>query len=217
MQILAHRGFWKVASEKNTYESIRKAFEYEFGIETDIRDYQGKLVISHNVADGSCMEAEDMFKCYKELGCCAQLALNVKADGIQPLLAPLLQKYQIQNYFLFDMSIPELVVNEREQLKYYTRHSDIERECVMYDKACGVWLDCFYDRSWLSETIIEKHVSSRKRMCIVSPELHGYEYMAVWEMIKKNGYHKNDQISLCTDKPEEARRYFYEQNKSCIV
>lgn len=210
MQILAHRGLWVVESEKNTFKSISKAFECGFGIETDIRDYNGKLVISHNIAETGCLEVEEVFAYYQDMGLKKQLALNVKADGIQEILKPLLEKYDIKNYFLFDMSVPELVVNQREHLIYYTRHSDIEHECVLYDKASGVWLDSFYDKNWLSEHIIKQHIDNNKKICIVSPELHGYEYQKMWEMIKINKYHTHELVSLCTDKPEEARRYFNE-------
>ena len=38
MKILAHRGFWMNESEKNSREAIKRAFDYGFGIETDLRD-----------------------------------------------------------------------------------------------------------------------------------------------------------------------------------
>ena len=48
MKILSHRGYWKEEKEKNTIDAVRKAFDHGFGIESDIRDLDGKLVISHN-------------------------------------------------------------------------------------------------------------------------------------------------------------------------
>ena len=51
MKILSHRGYWKEEKEKNTIDAVRKAFDHGFGIESDIRDLDGKLVISHNPAD----------------------------------------------------------------------------------------------------------------------------------------------------------------------
>ena len=38
MIILAHRGYWKKLSERNTEEALKKAFEKGYGIESDIRD-----------------------------------------------------------------------------------------------------------------------------------------------------------------------------------
>lgn len=209
MRILAHRGRWKRPEEKNTMESLTGAFAHGFGIETDIRDYEGRLVISHNVADKDAPLAEDLFQAYREAGGAVTLALNVKADGIQPLLEPLLEKYGIREYFLFDMSVPELIVNEARGLRYYTRHSDVEESCVMYDRASGVWMDSFYDENWLRTDLIAAHLRAEKEVCIVSPELHGKAYQETWKMLKESGLTGTDALLLCTDCPDEAREYFY--------
>ena len=50
MKILAHRGAWNTSDEKNTVLAIKRAFCHGWGIETDVRDYCGKLVISHDIA-----------------------------------------------------------------------------------------------------------------------------------------------------------------------
>ena len=52
--ILAHRGFWTEPAEKNSREALERAFREGFGIETDIRDRNGALVVSHDppVGDG---------------------------------------------------------------------------------------------------------------------------------------------------------------------
>lgn len=209
MEILAHRGMWMIEEEKNSYKAIKRAFENGFGIETDIRDYCGRLVISHNIADESCIEVEDVFRTYKELGCGASLALNVKADGIQNLLIELLEKYSIDNYFLFDMSVPEMVVNRHLNLNYYTRQSDIEKECILYDDAKGIWLDSFYDSCILDVKKIMRHIDSGKVVTIVSEELHGRNQAEMWKNLKRTGLHESKKIKLCTDKSTEARRFFY--------
>ena len=49
IQIISHRGFWKNDEEKNTLEAFQKSFSNGFGIETDIRDLDGRIVISHDV------------------------------------------------------------------------------------------------------------------------------------------------------------------------
>lgn len=208
MKIIAHRGYWKGESERNSIMALRRALEEGYGFESDFRDHDGRLVISHNIADESCHDAEEIFRYYKEIGCISQLAINVKADGIQNLLEKLISEYHISNYFLFDMSIPELVVNNDRGLKFYTRHSDVEEYCVMYDEADGVWLDSFYDDNWLTLEIIESHIQKGKPVCIVSPELHQKDYARVWNMLKDNNFHKNELMSLCTDIPDKAKEFF---------
>lgn len=212
MKIIAHRGFWQKIEEKNTLTAIKRAFKNGFGIETDVRDYNGELVISHNIANETCFTLEDVFKIYQELKTDVDLAINIKADGLQELLKNLIVKYNIKNYYLFDMSIPEMVVNEREGLKFLTRNSDIESLPVLYEKANGVWLDAFYDLNWLSIDKILKHIRNNKVVFIVSPELHGQAYNEFWNTLKQNNIHLMDKVFLCTDMLEKAEEFFYGKN-----
>ena len=55
MKILSHRGYWKTAEEKNTATAMHRSFSLGFGTETDVRDYNGKLVISHDIPDSSAI------------------------------------------------------------------------------------------------------------------------------------------------------------------
>lgn len=208
MELLAHRGLWQDICEKNTITSIQKAFEQGYGIETDIRDYDGSLVISHNIADKGCILLSDVLSLYKRMGMNTRLALNVKADGLQYLLKEELDKYEIENYFVFDMSIPEQVVYHRQKFTYFTRQSDIEQKCVQYEDADGIWLDSFYDDSWITQQIIKNHIKQGKRVCLVSPELHGKSYQNIWALIKENQLHMEPSFILCTDITNKAREYF---------
>ena len=212
MQILAHRGLWNKNEEKNRLDVLKKALEKGYGIETDIRDYEGELVISHNIAEANSPKLESLLEYYHDIRCKEILALNVKSDGIQEKLTELLNKYSIHNYFLFDMSVPEMVVYRERKLAYYTRHSDIERECVLYGDSDGVWLDSFYDYSWLTEDDIMMHLNDGKKVCLVSPELHGRDYYEMWFMLKTTGLYLNDELQICTDKVEECKVYFYGEN-----
>ena len=56
MYILSHRGFWLSPNEKNLEIAFRRSFEAGFGVETDIRDYQGRLVIAHDIASKEDMD-----------------------------------------------------------------------------------------------------------------------------------------------------------------
>src|SRR3546814_1451366 len=85
MQILAHRGFWNVPEEKNSWTAIERAFASGFGIETDIRDQHGRLVISHDPPSGRCIDFQDVLALHRRHGAPGPMALNVKADGLQGL------------------------------------------------------------------------------------------------------------------------------------
>lgn len=209
MEFLAHRGMWKSLDEKNSLDSLKKAISAGYGIETDLRDRDGRLVVSHDISTPDSYEFENFLKYYKSKSSSLPLALNIKADGLQKILVPLIEQYDISNYFLFDMSIPEFVVNVAKGLRSFTRNSDIESECVLYEKASGVWLDSFYDDKWLTMKTILHHLHNGKTVCIVSPELHGWDKEPMWRMLKSNIDILKDDTYLCTDHPEEARRYFY--------
>lgn len=208
MEILAHRGLWNSISDKNSIVSLCYAFESGFGIETDIRDYNGKIVISHDIPTSKSPDLEVFFKMVNEKRYQNTMALNIKSDGLQIELKKLLKKYNINNYFVFDMSVPEEVVYRRDGIKYFTRHSDVERMCVLYKDCFGVWMDSFFDECWLSEEKIKTHIKNGKKIGIISPEIHGYKNDRVWDLIKKLSYDYGDSIMLCTDCCNEAKEFF---------
>src|SRR3546814_4935266 len=117
MQILAHRGFWNVPEEKNSWTAIERAFASGFGIETDIRDQHGRLVISHDPPSGRCIDFQDVLALHRRHGAPGPMALNVKADGLQGLFtaefagAPT----NADDYFFFDMSIPDALGYRSEE------------------------------------------------------------------------------------------------------
>ena len=119
MIILAHRGFWLQAGEKNTRASFIRSFENRFGVETDIRDSAEEIFISHDMAKGNEMTVDDFFKLYNSYDPVFPLALNVKADGLCKMMADKLLKNKINNYFFFDMSLPDALGYIKEGLKIF--------------------------------------------------------------------------------------------------
>ncbi len=208
MQIIAHRGIWKEECEKNSLESLSNALKKVYGVETDIRDYNGEIVISHGMPTNRKVLLSRLFDIYNGIHLDNLLALNIKADGLQKKLKVLIEKYNIKNYFLFDMSIPEMVCYKSEKMRFYTRQSDIESECVMYKYADGVWIDGFFEYSWLTFELIVNHIDNGKFVSIVSPDIHGQDKNNLWRMIKENNLYKYDRLMLCTDYPDEAKRFF---------
>ncbi len=207
MEIIAHRGFWKETNEKNQKEAFERARNALIGTETDFRDYMQKLVISHNVAGPTCMDADDFFALYKDQK--FTLALNVKADGIQQLLKELLIKHNITNYFCFDMSIPDTLEYINSGLKFFVRESEYEKINSLYEKADGVWADGFESDSWITKEYIKNHREKGKKVCIVSSDLHQRAYTDLWERIKDKELLDDDGVILCTDYPDKAKEFFY--------
>jgi hypothetical protein len=83
MKILCHRGYWKEPSEKNSDTALRRGFSLGLGTETDIRDLNGELVISHDPAKPGVLTFADLLSMTPPN---ALLALNVKSDGLPSLL-----------------------------------------------------------------------------------------------------------------------------------
>ena len=210
MIILSHRGYWKKESEKNTVESFRRSFSLGFGTETDIRDYKGRLVISHDIASKDSILVKDFFEVYLEYDKTLPLALNIKADGLQLELKKLIEEYQIENYFIFDMSVPDGLQYLKYKINSFTRESEYETRPSFYAEAIGVWLDEF-KRHWINKDTIKGHLHNSKKMCIVSPDLHKRAYKEEWDDYKSIEQNLNiDNLMICTDYPELAKEFFNE-------
>jgi glycerophosphoryl diester phosphodiesterase len=207
MEIISHRGYWFKNSEKNSDLAFRRSFSLSFGTETDIRDFDGELVISHDVANRNCITVEHFFQIYKSIEIQPSLALNIKSDGLQNLLKKSLKQNNINNYFVFDMSIPDTIMYLKEGMNVFIRQSEHELGTSFYESATGIWLDAF-DGVWYSEELVKKHLNNGKKVAIVSSELHNREYLKHWTLLKSWNIINDDNLILCTDLPEKAIKFF---------
>lgn len=207
MEIICHRGYWKSNSEKNNKIAFERSFNMLLGTETDIRDYNSQLVISHDIPNNNSISVASFFEYYKEKKCFGTLALNIKCDGLQILLLELIKKYQISNYFVFDMSIPDMFKYKELGIRFFSRQSEVELQPILLDHCSGIWLDAF-DNIWYDACLIRNHLDNGLDVAIVSPELHGRDYISLWNLIKSNGLHNYENIILCTDLPELALNFF---------
>lgn len=207
MEILAHRGYWNAKLTQNSLKSFSEALRKGYGFESDLRDYMGNLVISHDIANSNAPNCEDVFAMLNKYGDKHCFAINIKADGLDNLLLEKLSKYKINNYFTFDMSIPQMLEYRSKGITYFTRQSEYEPKPALYKDAAGVWLDSFEDDSWITQNLIIEHQEKEKMLCIVSPELHKRERLSFW---KRLGAFAIDfsKIKLCTDFPDEAKIFF---------
>ena len=208
---LSHRGYWKDGVEKNSITSLERSFGLGFGVETDIRDYKGELVISHEIATKSCLPVKDFLEIYIKCGNSLPLALNIKSDGLQIKLKELLVKYCIKNYFIFDTSVPDGLHYLKHNINYFTRQSEYEKYPSLYDDSSGVWLDEFQGH-WIGRKEIQQHMKNNKKICIVSPELHNRKYEKEWNPHKEIEQQLNiTNLMICTDYPELAQEFFNEK------
>ena len=125
MEIICHRGLWIKKEEQNTLNSFERAFTLGFGVETDIRDSNGELIISHDIPSGNEIKVMQLLQAYKNSGKSSALALNIKSDGLAKLLKNLVRNENIENYFCFDMSLPD-TLTYMDNLNFFTRISEYE-------------------------------------------------------------------------------------------
>lgn len=204
MIILAHRGWWEDAAEKNSEQALRRAFDAGFGVETDLRDHDGEIVVSHDPPTGGRhITLDQLLAWYARAGEPGRLALNVKADGLQQGMADGLVRHGISHAFVFDMAVPDAIVSIRRGLPCFTRESEFEVPSFR-DKAQGVWMDCF-EEDWIGEEHVRTHLADGLSVALVSPELHGRAFEQAWQ--QWSGLAAED-VMLCTDHPAEAARHF---------
>lgn len=208
IQPVSHRGFWLRREERNTERAFRRSLAEGLGIETDIRDRDGRVVIAHDIDESASMSFAAFLDTYAEYPDRPPLALNVKSDGLQDVVAAEVSKRNITNYFMFDMSVPDLLGYRKRGLRYFTRMSEYEPEGVLLNEASGVWLDQF-DGDWVTGETISRLQQAGKQVCIVSPELHGRPVENAWACYREAaGGATGLDIILCTDFPTRARDYF---------
>lgn len=208
MRLLSHRGLWKTVEDKNSKIAFVRSFKSGFGTEVDVRDCSGDLVISHDPPEGQCLKFEDFLAVYKEFGEGLPLALNIKSDGLQKKLKSALRSFEIENFFVFDMSIPDMVLYLMDGFPTFTRQSEFEPVATLLKRVQGVWIDCF-ERNWYTHETILDHLKAGKAVSIVSPELHGRDAKPMWEMLVSwDDCCIDENMMLCTDYIDEAKLFF---------
>jgi hypothetical protein len=211
LNIIAHRGYWLNASEKNTTLAFSRALQHGFGIETDFRDFDGGLVVSHDPPSASSMKISEFVNLYRDQPVAAPMALNIKSDGLHELVSDLIQQAKFKNAFVFDMTVPDMRGYINNKTATFTRLSEYERHPALLESCNGVWLDAF-NSEWYDKGIITNLLNQNKQVAIVSSELHGRPYASQWDLIKGNHFHQSSLISICTDFPMQAKEFFYGQD-----
>lgn len=203
MRIISHRGWWLNPSEHNTPAAFVRSFSAGYGTETDLRDHGGRLVVAHDPAGPGAFSFEEFLRLHKAHDQSLPLALNIKADGLVPLLAERLRAHDVPDYFCFDMSVPETRRYAAAGLRFFTRQSEIEPAPAFLDQAEGVWMDSF-DRDWITHEAISAHLREGRRVCLVSPELHRRDPADFWRFLREFPDLSSPRLLVCTDLVEET-------------
>ena len=197
--IFAHRGDWHPDLQPNSLQSLSSAFTNGYAIETDVRDFHGKLVISHDpCVDSRAQSFEEL------LGETHRMAINIKSDGLSELIARNLDLIATSKSFIFDCSFPELLRYKRLGIPHAMRISEYEKELPWNPDY--IWLDAFESDWWL-ENLAAHELMKKIPTVIVSPELHKRDHHQAWDKVKslrRSGI----EISICTDFPNGLAEEF---------
>jgi hypothetical protein len=207
MIVLSHRGLWSESVLKNSKKAFQLSFDAGFGTETDVRDDRGELVISHDMPVGGEMRLIEFVELLD--GRQLTLALNVKADGLSEMISCALKPYVNVDWFVFDMSVPDQRLQLRAGHPVFTRMSEVERVPIWIDSAAGIWLDAF-EVDWFDNDLLEYLLIQGKRVCIVSPDLHGRDPLPLWNRLSK--FRLNEKVMICTDRVLEANQFFKDRS-----
>ena len=211
MKIISHRGLWHSADEKNSSFAFSRSFSLGFGTETDVRDYMGELVISHDIPRGGEMLLQDFLALASTFNnkTPLTLALNIKADGLAQKLSEITSKFPELNIFVFDMSVPDTRAYFANKVPVFSRMSEFEQNPLWIDFSVGIWLDAF-ETEWYGLDSVIQLLSHEKKVCLVSPELLGRQHMPLWERMVELKDHPN--FMICTDLPMQAKDFFKVKN-----
>lgn len=215
MNILAHRGWWSAPADKNTLAAFKRAFDAGYGIETDVRDNRGVLVIAHDMSRPSSIQHQettfdDLLDLHQKTPD-RMLALNIKADGLASTLKAQLETRGVQRYFVFDMSVPDTLPYLSLHMPAFTRWSDLEGGSPLDTRCAGVWLDSL-ETPFVPTSKILAAIELGKSAAVASPELHRKPHEAAWRTWKRFfaslSRAERELIQLCTDFPDDAQAHF---------
>lgn len=183
----------------NTTKELN-AVPTHYGVEIDLRLYQGELVLAHDpFIEGE--RFEDWLESYRH----NTLILNVKEDGLEGCIIEKLLNYKNVDYFFLDQPFPTLRKSSIAGHPVAVRLSEYELPINILDlEVKWVWLDSFMGnwdylgnyKEWLSKADLS--------LCLVSPELQGRTNPREIELITE----KLDKLNLrlaavCTKYPEK--------------
>jgi len=187
MQIIAHR--------RNTVEEL-KATPAEYGIETDIRSYGDRLIVSHEPFLDA-VSFNEWIKYFQH----KTLILNIKEEGIEYRIKEIVERRGIKDFFFLDLSFPYLLkmvnTGEKRVAVRFSEFESLDTVLGFVGKADWVWIDCFTKLALTRASYDALH--GRFKLCVVSPELQGRSLEEIKSFRRELGSFDID--AVCTKNP----------------
>lgn len=159
-----------IAHRVNTINEL-KDLPSNLGVELDLRDYGGRLIIQHDpFKDGE--DFEEYLKFYKH----GTMILNVKSERIEHRILELITKFGVKDYFFLDSSFPMIHLlsskGERNIALRFSEFEGLDTILSMQGRVNWVWVDCF-TRLPIDIDSFKILKNAGYQLCLVSPELQG--------------------------------------------
>lgn len=150
-----------------------EALDKEFGVEIDVRDYGGKLVIGHDPLLFNYQDLEDYLKLING----RSIIANIKSERTeQPFLDLLLKYSPYSDYFFLDSSF-SMIANHGKDLNFASRFSEYESlntslNLIKSSLINWIWVDTFSTFP-INMSNIKLFNSLKVKKCLTSPDLTG--------------------------------------------
>jgi hypothetical protein len=158
-------------------ETAKRIFQECDGIEFDIRDSGGELIVCHDAfATVNDCQRFDEFVQYCPTD--KLYIVNAKAEGIEERAIAVLEARGIRNFFLLDCGMPAMYrLSQKGETRLAIRFSEyesLETVRLMKDLVQWVWVDVFSVLPLTAQTANQIREWGLK-ICLVSPELQGQQ------------------------------------------
>jgi hypothetical protein len=170
------------------------------GIEVDIRSHGERLIIHHDpYVRGELFE--DWIKHYRH----GTLILNVKEEGLEERLLTIMNRQSINDFFFLDQSFPFLMkiarLGEHRCAVRVSEFESIETALALSGKVDWVWID-YFSKFPLSRKMCLQLKNAGFKLCLVSPELQGYDALDIRSLQKLMVIEDINVDAVCTKLPE---------------
>ncbi len=190
----------KICHRINTIDQLQKIHPSQ-GIEVDLHAHGKRLVVNHD-AFVDAVDFEEWLLHYRN----PFLILNIKEEGIENRVLELVLKYNIDDFFLLDLSFPALIklvkVKEKRVAIRVSHYESFETAIRIAGEAEWVWLDLFFDELPINKNQYQLLRKYGYKICLVSPELHGRSNQSI---IRVQSLLRANQVAVdavCTKYPD---------------
>ncbi len=196
-----------VDHRRNSLEQLAQTAP-EYGIEVDLRNHGSDIIVTHDPFVTEGVRIEQWLDAYRH----AFLIANVKEEGLEERLLPMLRERGIADYFILDESFPYIrkyalqgVRNFALRVSEYEDHrTPIALADALRARNLGVdwiWVDSFTGEM-LDPTIAAALRTAGFRLCYVSPELHHIPEPESWERRVRDAHEALDAPSMSASRPD---------------